>query len=172
MLLESYTKEIENLQAELRIKEEDNTQRDLLEMHEDIKLLNDTIESLQYENTKLKDAMLSLNQQTVEDNKNKGQKMEEIDILLKKIHSLDTSLKEREKQAQEAEGFKYLISENEDLKKEKELIEESLKKIGEDNVKLINEFNELDKLYDCKESDYRRQTQNYDELHKRFRVSE
>ena len=72
LLLESYAKEIESLQDELKLKEEDNTQRELQEMHEDIKLLNDTIESLQYENTKLKDAMLSLNHQTVEDNKNSG----------------------------------------------------------------------------------------------------
>ena len=38
-------------------------------MHGDLKFLNDTIESLQYENTKLKDAMLSLNQKTIEDQK-------------------------------------------------------------------------------------------------------
>jgi len=58
------------------------------------------------------------------------------------------------------------------LKKEKELLEDSIRKIGEDDENLVSENRELQKLYDLKEMDYRRLTENYDELHKRLQTCE
>lgn len=89
-----------------------------------------------------------------------------------KINELDGKLKEREEDSEALKKLGGLEEENSDLKAEKGLLEDSIRKIGEDDEKLMTENREIKRLYELKEMDYRRLTENYDELHSRLRFCE
>lgn len=91
---------------------------------------------------------------------------------MEKISELDAKLKEREEGGEALKKLEGLEEENSDLKMEIGLLEDSIRKIGEDDEKLVAENRELSKVYELKEMDYRRLTENYDELHSRLRFCE
>lgn len=141
-------------------------------MYNDITLLNKTIEELKRENTKLKTGMIALGAKSVDIESNTNLNLDEINELLEKIRNLEMNLEAKEADAEELKRLENVDLENNELKKEVRLLEDTIRKIGADDDQLVNETREIRKQYELKEGDYRRLTENYDELHKRLRSCE
>lgn len=172
-LVDSYAAEIERLQREQGENATGAGQDDLARMYNDIDSLNSTIEQLKKENVKLKTGMLALGGgKNFDGGASKNLDMDQIDDLLEKIGELDSKLREREHDSFELKRLESIEVENTDLKREVQLLEESMRRIGLDDQQLVAESKELQRTFELKEMDYRRLTENYDDLHKRLRCCE
>ena len=163
-LIEAQAKELERQEKQLREKRDERPGKDdLAKMYNDIESLNLTIDHLKKENSKLKTAMLAIGAKA-DANPKKTLDLDEIDGLLEKINFLDYKLKEREADTEELKRQKNVESENADQKKQVNLQEDNIRKIGLEDQQIIKEKMKAEEEKDLREKDFRRISENYDEL--------
>lgn len=117
-MAENFEEEIERLQHQLKGQDEVIGHQEMGVLHKDIEDLNQTIDLLHKENTKLKIAMNSFGSNFDGNYHNYSKKKQldipEIDALLKKIQDLDKQLQQKETQSADYKKFEQLKVENED----------------------------------------------------------
>jgi len=92
--------------------------------------------------------MIALGAKNVDFSENRNLDMDDINELLDKINNLEVKLQHKECLAEELKRYEKVDLENEDLKKEIKIFEETIRKIGQDDQNIVNASNDLRRQFD------------------------
>lgn len=92
--------------------------------------------------------MIALGAKNVDFSENRNLDMDDINELLDKINNLEVKLQHKECLTEELKRYEKVDLENEDLKKEIKIFEETIRKIGQDDQNIVNASNDLRRQFD------------------------
>jgi len=92
--------------------------------------------------------MIALGAKNIDFSENRNLDMDDINELLDKINNLEVKLQHKECLAEELKRYEKVDLENEDLKKEIKIFEETIRKIGQDDQNIVNASNDLRRQFD------------------------